>query len=74
MKGKVAVKVLDENMTKLDTKGINDFLKEIEAMISIRHHRFISLIAISIDEKLCIITELADSGNLATKINSLTPT
>lgn len=68
----VAIKVVK-------SEGVNDkivinFLKEIQCLLKIRHTRFILIIAVCIEGPLCIITELAKRGNLASAVreNKLT--
>lgn len=62
----VAIKVVKyEGITE---KVVKDFLKEIQCLLKIRHHRFILILAICIEGPLCIITELAKGGNLASAV------
>ncbi|CAG9323139.1 unnamed protein product [Blepharisma stoltei] len=62
----VAVKIV--NSEKIDAKVVEDFIKEIQSLIKIRHHKFLLLLGICIEGPLCIVTELAKGGNLADAI------
>ena len=66
--GEVAVKILTEN--RVNERIVSEFIKEIQCLVKIRHHRFLLLIGVCIEGPLCIVTELAKGGNLADSINS----